>query len=60
VATPVPAARRPAAPVVRADRAPERPHRTPPPVDVARIADAVSRRLAHRGAVEGERRGMNR
>jgi hypothetical protein len=64
-AAPVPATAPPPqhradAPTVRADRVAERPRRSPPPVDVGRIADAVSRRIAHRGAVEGERRGMNR
>jgi hypothetical protein len=54
------APRRLDAPAVRANRAAERPPRTPPAVDVGRLADAVSRRLAHRGAVDGERRGMNR
>jgi hypothetical protein len=29
-------------------------------VDVGRVADAVSRRLARRGAVAAERRGMGR
>jgi hypothetical protein len=53
-------ARRPAAPVVRADRPAERTPRAAPPVDVRRVADAVSRRLARRGAVDAERRGMSR
>jgi hypothetical protein len=53
-------ARRPAAPVVRADRPAERTPRAAPPVDVHRVADAVSRRLARRGAVDAERRGMSR
>jgi hypothetical protein len=59
-AAPAPPAARHDAPTVRADRVPEHPRRTPPPVDVGRITDAVSRRIARRGALEGERRGMNR
>jgi hypothetical protein len=56
----VPAPRREPAPAVRADRVAAPPHRTPPPLDMGRLADAVSRRLANRGAAEAERRGMGR
>jgi hypothetical protein len=55
-----PPASRPEAPTVRADRVPEQQRRTPRPIDVGRVTDAVSRRIARRGALEGERRGMNR
>jgi hypothetical protein len=60
VAAPAPPVPRFDAPTVRADRAAEHPRRAGPPVDVGRITDAVTRRMARRGAVEGERRGMNR
>ena len=56
-AAPTPA---PRVPAPRADRPAELPVRTPAPVDVGRLTEAVSRRLARRGAVDDERRGMGR
>jgi hypothetical protein len=44
----------------RADRPAERVSRTPPAVDVGRLTESVSRRLARRGAIDDERRGMGR